>query len=98
MSRTARSHARACSLASRRAEPSVAALGPAAEQAPAKSLHQGPEMPVRFDRALEARGGCRRQRQEKRMRLEGDEVVEQWLDLVSPLVLVASRAHADVVE
>jgi hypothetical protein len=55
-------------------------------------------MPVRFDRALEARRGCKRQRQEMRMRLEGDEVVEQWLNLVGPLVLVAGRAHADVVE
>jgi hypothetical protein len=97
MSRAARSHARACSLASRQAEPSVAALGPAAEQAPAKPLHQGPEMPVRFDRALEARRGCKR-RQEKRMRLEGDEVVERRLDLVSSLVLVTGRAHANVVE
>ena len=55
-------------------------------------------MPVRFDRALEVRRGCKRQRHEKRMRLEGDEVVEQRLNLVSPLVIVAGRAHADVVE
>ncbi len=44
-------------------KPSGAGLG-VAEQARAKRLRQRPQMPVRFDRALEARHGCERQRQE----------------------------------
>ncbi len=85
---------RAGRLRLRRASPPIGLCRTAGTPASAPT---GQAYRIGFDRALEARQGCQRQRQRQAMRFEGDEAVEQGLDHVGPLLLVCAAARAEIV-